>query len=144
MGDSGASRRAPRPADPRPELLEAGGKLQIRGGRCSSCGLASTFVPPICSCGQADSVQPCGFGPGGSVFSSTMLEIPMPGRPPPTCLAYIDLDDGPRILARVETGDRPPPTPGDRVSLDGKNDLGDLVVVPDVELVSANKGVSDE
>jgi len=59
-------------------------------------------------------------------------------------LAYIDLDDGPRILAHVETGDRPPPIPGDRVFLDGKNDLGDLVVVPDVELAPASKCVSDE
>ena len=123
------------PADPRPELAEEGDRSLLLGGRCSSCGLASAYTPPICSCGAINSVQACQFGPDGTVFSSTVLEIPVPGRPPPTCLAYIDLDEGPRILVHVEIGDGPSPLPGDRVSLSRKNALGDLVAVPEREKV---------
>ena len=60
-----------------------------------------------------------------------MLEIPVPGRTPPVCLAYVDLDEGPRILAHVRLNNGPSPQPGEKVSLDGKNDLGDLVVSTD-------------
>ena len=98
------------------------------GGRCGHCGLASACVPPICPCGQVGGVEPCTFGPSGTVFSSTVLEIPVPGRTPPVCLAYVDLDEGPRILAHVELDSGPPPEPGAKVSLNVKNDLGDLVV----------------
>ena len=101
------------------------------GGLCGHCGLSSAYVPPICSCGQVGGVEPCTFGPSGTVFSSTMLEIPVPGRTPPVCLAYVDLDEGPRILAHVRLNNGPSPQPGEKVSLDGKNDLGDLVVSTD-------------
>ena len=144
MGGSGAAKRAPMPADPRPELAEEGDRSLLLGGRCSSCGLASAYTPPICSCGAINSVQACQFGPDGTVFSSTVLEIPVPGRPPPTCLAYIDLDEGPRILVHVEIGDGLPPLPGDKVSISGKNTLGDLVALPDKAQVSDNEGMSDD
>ncbi|MBH16621.1 MAG: hypothetical protein CL488_00110 [Acidobacteria bacterium] len=144
MGSSGLGKNTPMPADPRPELSEEDGIHLLLGGRCRACGLASTYLPPICPCGQAGQVEPCGFGPAGTVFSSTVLYIPIPERPPPSCLAYIDLDDGPRILAHVHLGAGPQPMPGDRVSLDGKNALGDLLVKPDRAAGLNGAGAKDE
>ena len=67
------------------------------------------------------------FGPKGTVFSSTVLRIPLPGRTPPFTLAYVDVDDGPRILAHVDGSDEAP-VPGSRVALSGWNEHGDPVV----------------
>ena len=132
------------PADPRPEFVKEGEKYLLVGGRCRSCGLASAYVPPICPCGQAGQVESCGFGPGGTVFSSTVLHIPVPERPPPTCLAYVDVDDGPRILAHVELALGVAPLPGDQVFLAGRNSLGDPIVIPDQEAGLVGSSADDE
>ena len=42
------------------------------------------------------------FGPDGTVWSATVVRIPVPGRMPPYALAYVDLDDGPRVLAHAD------------------------------------------
>jgi uncharacterized OB-fold protein len=54
------------------------------------------------------------------------VRVPVPGRTPPYGLAYVDLDDGPRILAHA------PGTPdvGARVRLAPKTPDGDLAVTP--------------
>ena len=144
MESTKPAKSPPLPADPRPEFVKKGDRYLLLGGRCRSCGLASTYVPPICPCGQAGQVEPSEFGPAGTVFSSTVLHIPVPERPPPTCLAYVDVDDGPRILAHVHLGAGPQPMPGDRVSLDGKNALGDLLVKPDRATRLDGAGAKDE
>ena len=68
------------------------------------------------------------FGPGGTVFASTVLRIPVPGRTPPYRLAYVDLDDGPRILAHATGADNGPLVPGARVRIVGRTDDGDPLV----------------
>lgn len=35
------------------------------------------------------------------MWSATVLRVPLPGRTPPTVLAYVDLDDGPRVLVHL-------------------------------------------
>lgn len=35
------------------------------------------------------------------MWSATVVRIPVPGREPPYALAYLDLDDGPRVLAHL-------------------------------------------
>ncbi|MCQ3810308.1 MAG: OB-fold domain-containing protein [Acidimicrobiia bacterium] len=72
-------------------------------------------------------MSPATFGPKGTVFSSTVLRIPVPGRTPPFTLAYVDVDDGPRILAHVAGTDEVL-VPGRRVALSGWNENGDPVV----------------
>ena len=72
-------------------------------------------------------MAPATFGPGGTVFSSTVLRIPVPGRTPPFTLAYVDVDDGPRILAHVGGLDEAL-VPESRVALSGWTELGDPVV----------------
>ena len=144
MDRTGAGENAPTAADPRPEFVKEGERYLLVGGRCRSCGLASAYVPPICPCGQAGQVESCGFGPGGTVFSSTVLHIPVPERPPPTCLAYVDVDDGPRILAHVELALGVAPLPGDQVFLAGRNSLGDPIVKPDQDAGLVGSSADDE
>ncbi len=83
--------------------------------------------PPRCPVCGGDSMSAAAFGPQGTVFSSTVLRIPVPGRTPPFTLAYVDVDDGPRILAHVDDSDEAL-VPGSRVALSGWNGLGDPVV----------------
>ncbi len=143
MESTKPAKSPPLPADPRPEFVKKGDRYLLLGGRCRSCGLASTYVPPICPCGQAGQVEPSEFGPAGTVFSSTVLHIPVPERPTPTCLAYVDVHDGPRILAHVHLGMELPPLPGDQVFLGGKNSLGDPIVKPGPRTELIGAGVDD-
>jgi len=72
-------------------------------------------------------MMPAVFGPGATVFSSTVLRIPVPDRTPPFTLAYVDVDDGPRILAHVDGPDEVL-VPGSEVVLSGWSEHGDPVV----------------
>ncbi|MBC9734312.1 OB-fold domain-containing protein [Nocardioides sp. zg-578] len=55
---------------------------------------------PVCAA-CAGPVAEARFGPRGVVWSSTVVRIPVGDRTPPYALAYVDLDEGPRILAHV-------------------------------------------
>lgn len=88
--------------------------------RCPDCG------------GEVIAAQ---FGPEGTVWSATVVRIPVPGRTPPYTLVYVDLDDGPRVLAHLD--DQPlgmsrltvaPPPIGARVRLLESAPDGDLRV----------------
>ncbi len=103
--------------------LDADGR--ILGQRCISCGHTTTQPCHRCpKCGGE--VAGANFAPSGAVWSSTVVRIPIPGREPPFGLAYVDLDDGPRILAHVQgNGDTAIPVRS-RVSVTSKD--GDLEV----------------
>ncbi|WP_419920014.1 Zn-ribbon domain-containing OB-fold protein [Candidatus Poriferisocius sp.] len=113
--------------DPRPELVVRDGLILLRGSRCGNCRYPMVTAPPRCPVCGHDSMEPAAFGPGGTVFSSTVLRIPVPGRTPPFTLAYVDMDSGPRILAHVNGPDTSL-VPGSRVTLSGWNEHGDPVV----------------
>lgn len=52
------------------------------------------------------------------MWSATVVRIPVAGRTPPYALAYVDLDDGPRVLAHVVAGNGDTaPSVGARVRL---------------------------
>jgi uncharacterized OB-fold protein len=120
-------RSDPPRADPRPRTEENSGRWLLQGARCADCSYAMVIVPPVCPACGCSNVLPTEFGPGGVVFSSTVLRIPIANRPAPTAFAYIDIDDGPRILAKVPSADRPL-LPGTRVALIGPNRFGDPCV----------------
>lgn len=68
------------------------------------------------------------FGPSGTVFSSTVVRVPIPGRTPPYVVAYLDLDGGPRIVAHV-TGPLPHAIAvGARARIVGTNNEGDVLI----------------
>lgn len=115
--------------DPRPTVVEIDGTSRISGSRCSACGYPNPSALercPLCAaqCALTE------FGPGATVFAATVLRVPVPGRTPPYALAYVDLDDGPRILAHVEGTDTAL-VPGDRVRVIGVTAQGDPLVAPD-------------
>lgn len=114
------------PADPRPELVERDGRYVVTGSRCARCGYPMTVSPPRCAACFGGPMAPAEFGPRGIVFTATVLRIGVPGREPPYGLAYVDLDDGPRVLAHFDAGS--PLPPGASVELCGWTEHGDLFV----------------
>jgi uncharacterized OB-fold protein len=109
-------------ADPRPVWADGA----VLGVRCTACRYpaAQQEIPwcPVCHA----AVAPERFSPLGTVWSTTVVAIPVGERRPPFALAYLDLDDGPRLLVHMATPDAPPI--GSRARLTG-TDGGDLVAV---------------
>ena len=110
-------------ADPRPKLEG----VRIRGARCRACGYPTSPPAPWCPACQKVEQNDEAFGPSGVVWSSTIVHIPVGRWKPPYGLAYVDLDDGPRILAHLATPEILPP--GTRVRIVG----GDEDVIVDKE-----------
>jgi uncharacterized OB-fold protein len=110
-------------ADPRPRLDGD----RVVGARCTACGYPTAPAAawcPVCTRPQAEA----SFGPGGRVWSSTVVHIPVGDRPPPFGLAYVDLDEGPRVLAHLAEPAVLPPGTRVRVRVTGAGDHGDIVV----------------
>lgn len=108
-------------ADSRPFLVDG----RVAGSRCVACRYPSAQrgLPwcPVCYSAIDDDT----FAPAGSAWSSVQVAIPVNDRMAPFALAYVDLDDGPRVLARL---DEPAAVPvNTRVRIVGV-DQGDLVV----------------
>jgi uncharacterized OB-fold protein len=107
--------------DPRPVVEHE----RVVGARCDACGHPHAVRVRRCTrCGGA--LSEASFGPEGVVWSTTTLHVAGPGRDAPYTLAYVDLDDGPRVLAHVDGGAI---AVGARVSLSGRTDHGDPRVV---------------
>lgn len=127
--DTGAVGHLPRPQspDPRPILEPGADGWHLLGGRCQACGHANPTTAPRCPrCGAP--TEATRFGPAGVVWSTTTIHIAHAERIDPYTLAYVDLDDGPRLLAHV-TGRQV--AVGDRVRLWEHSHLGD----PQVEVI---------
>jgi hypothetical protein len=107
-------------ADPRPQV---DGDC-VLGLRCTKCGYPTAQAAPRCPVCFGE-LGPARFGPGGTVFSSTVIHLPSGGRQWPFGLAYVDLDDGPRILVHADAA--AVPGVGDRVRIAGTLD-GDVLV----------------
>ena len=107
-------------ADPRPVLKDN----TVHGVRCGTCRYpaAQEGVPWCPACYAA--VAPERFAPTGTVWSSTVIAIGVGPLRPPFGLAYLDLDDGPRILVRLAEPAVLPP--GTRLRITG-TDRGDLI-----------------
>lgn len=84
-------------ADPRPRVEEGA----VLGTRCTRCGYPSPqeAIPWCAAC--YGPVRPERFATVCTVFSSTVVEIPVGRYRPPFGLAYVDIDDGPRLLVHL-------------------------------------------
>lgn len=113
--------------DPRPcSELDTDGTWRLAGLRCLRCPAVSAHLWPRCpTCGGP--VERAVFGPGGTVWSSTVVRIPVAGREPPVALAYVDLDDGPRVLVHAPLAPDAPAV-GSRVVLVAPTAAGDPAV----------------
>lgn len=117
----------PEQADPRPRVVvDATGVARVAGSRCEACRYPLAVEAPWCPLCRG-SLGDDAFGPGGVVWAHTTLHISVAGREPGYTLAYVDLDDGPRILAHVEV-DRGKPSVGCRVRVAGTTAEGDPLV----------------
>jgi uncharacterized OB-fold protein len=118
--------------DPRPRVTEG----LLAGARCAPCGHPSAVALPRCPrCGGA--MRPEHFGPEGTVWATTTIHVtPRGDRAVPYTLAYVDVDDGPRLLVHVEDasvadGFVAAPAVGQRARLSAPTSAGD----PQVELL---------
>lgn len=108
-------------ADPRPRL--SGDKVE--GWRCQACRHPVAQQAPWCpKCASAE-LKPATFGPGGTVWAGTVVHLPVGERRPPFAIAYVDLDDGPRVLCHVN--EPVPLAVGSRAVIVG-DDAGDVLV----------------
>lgn len=112
-------------ADPRPVF----DGTAVLGVRCAACRYPSAqHEIPWCPVCQGE-VTPERFAPTGAVWSATVVAIPVGVRRAPFGLAYLDLDDGPRVLVHLAEPTAVPP--GTRARITG-TDGGDLVAAQEV------------
>ncbi|NMO88266.1 Zn-ribbon domain-containing OB-fold protein [Actinomycetospora sp. TBRC 11914] len=126
--------------DPRPRLRTD--PPAIEGVRCAACvhpSLEPVTRCPVCG----GEVAPTTFASTGTVFSGTVLRIPVGDRTPPISLAYVDLDDGPRVLGH---GNDPEQAlrPGQRAVLVGRTAEGDPCFAGEETERSGARPVSEE
>lgn len=73
----------------------------VVGVRCTGCRYpAAQASLPWCPVCYAE-VAPERFATTGTAWTSTVVAIPVGERRPPFGLAYLDLDDGPRVLVHL-------------------------------------------
>jgi uncharacterized protein len=115
---------APAIVDPRPRVgADQAGAIVVIGCRCEACRHPLAVEAPWCPVCRGP-LGPAAFGPGGTVWAHTTVRVAVADREPPYTLAYVDLDDGPRILARVDGQ----PAVGGRVQVAGTTPEGDPLV----------------
>jgi uncharacterized OB-fold protein len=109
-------------ANYRPLLVDGA----ITGARCERCRYA--VAPPVARCPACGGPMLHGvrYPSRGRVWSSTVIHVGIGRRVPPTGYAYVDLDDGPRVLS-LFTGTAPL-TVGSSVQL--AQDGEDLIASP--------------
>jgi uncharacterized protein len=114
--------------DPRPQLAVRNQSWMLAGARCPNCEYRLASPGPWCPLCHSD-LCAYWYGPGGTVWASTVVRVPVGDYPPPRLVAYVDLDDGPRLLCQVEgDADAAPVSPGTRVQLTGPSPQGDPMV----------------
>lgn len=86
--------------DPRPAIVEDGERHLLLGARCRGCGHAVARRAPRCPWCRGELADER-FGPDGSVWAVTVLHVAAGERDAPYVLAYVDLDDGPRVLLHL-------------------------------------------
>lgn len=116
-------------ADPRPAVTDDPDGPAAVGVRCLACGHPSSMRVPRCPrCGGE--TQEARFAGEGTIWATTTIHVPSGDREAPYTLAYVDLDDGPRLLAHVHDGPELHPAVAARVRLIGQTPEGD----PEVEV----------
>lgn len=106
--------------DPRVRVTGDGESLRVLGVRCAACGLATVELALRCGACGGDTESTL-LHPNGSVWSWTVVGV---GADRGVAFAYVDLDDGPRVLARLQDGT--PRAVGTRVRVSGTTPGGDL------------------
>jgi uncharacterized OB-fold protein len=110
-------------SDPRPHIVARGGAYYVAGGRCTTNGHPLVRVFGRCPRCRGD-IAGALFGPVGTIWATTRVHVPaFVGDDVPYVLAYVDLDDGPRVLLRL-TNTPDGAAVADRVRLGAPTDAG--------------------
>jgi uncharacterized protein len=110
-------------ADPRPRIVAEGGAYYVAGGRCTAN--RHPLIRLFARCPRCrGEVEAALFGPTGTIWATTRVHVPaFAGDDVPYVLAYVDLDEGPRVLLRL-TNTPDGAAVGDRVRLGVQTDAG--------------------
>jgi len=111
--------------DPRPAV--AGDPPAVLGQKCADCGHATARRVARCPRCASQHLNEDSWTEG-TVWSTTLVHIPVGDRVPPYRLTYVDLADGPRVLAHQRHSGGPAPALGLSVHVVGINANGDLEV----------------
>lgn len=76
------------------------GELLIQ--HCDVCGRFQFYPRPFCLNCQADTVSWVAAAGTGTIYSLTMVQVPVvPDLAPPYLVALVELDEGPRLLTQI-------------------------------------------
>lgn len=114
------------PTDPRPVVVFGADGPRLLGGRCVRCAHPSATTAPRCPRCGGESTQ-ARFGPDGVVWATTTIRVANGDRAAPYTLAYVDLDDGPRVLSHVLGAPDAALSVGERVGVGERVRVGDRV-----------------
>jgi uncharacterized OB-fold protein len=87
--------------DDSPEVVDTPGGAQLLGSVCRACRAAAFPARAVCYRCGGTRVDRAPIGSRGHVYASTTVHVSSV-RPTPYHLAYVDLEDGPRVLGRVD------------------------------------------
>jgi uncharacterized OB-fold protein len=78
-------------------------KGYLRGGQCEDCGDYSFPKRNICSECMSTTIMDYIFSGKGTIHASTVVRLAPSGFKAPYSLAYVDLDEGPRVFTQLTT-----------------------------------------
>ena len=84
-------------------------KPQLMGGLCAGCGAKVFPKPKICSSCWSTEQEDVALATRGRLYSFSIVHAARKGWPSPYAIAYVDLEDGVRICAPLETDVAHPP-----------------------------------
>lgn len=78
------------------------------GGRCRACGFVTLGARPICPrCLAEDAMGEEPIGRAGTLYTATVIYQAPAGFAAPFAVGYVDVEEGVRVFAHVETAPRP-------------------------------------
>jgi uncharacterized OB-fold protein len=83
---------------------EQEGRVWLIGMRCASCGIAAFPAREVCSgCGRDDALSEIELAGEGTLYSFSEVHAAPKGFATPYVIGYIDLTEGVRVLAQVDS-----------------------------------------
>lgn len=78
------------------------------GGRCGACGFVTLGARPICPhCLAEGAMGEEPIGRTGTLYTATVIHQAPAGFAAPFAVGYVDVEEGVRVFAHVETAPRP-------------------------------------
>jgi uncharacterized OB-fold protein len=100
-GQMDEAAEGPRFVDPELVSLE-GGRLQLKGGRCKSCGALSFPKGQVCTQCLSLEIDDKILSGEGELYSYSRVHMAPKGWDVPYTIGYVDLPEGIRIFAHID------------------------------------------